>query len=143
MLALALDRTDEGLERDVRVARLLGQDTGAATPGPHDQRECRGDQDRDVATVVDFHEVGAQEDRARAPPAGEHGDCGRQRPVPAGADELEGHDGGDDHGAGHRDAVGDRQRIRRLEAYDEEDDAEEQHRVDATAGRSGRYWSPR
>jgi hypothetical protein len=55
---------------------------------------------------------------------------GRHRPVPAHAHELEGHDRGDHHRAGHGDTIGGRQRIRAAEADDQEDDAEEQQHVD-------------
>ncbi|MNJ32764.1 hypothetical protein D3C77_274380 [compost metagenome] len=121
---------DQVGQRQAVLARLVGQDLGAAHPGPHQHDQAAAQDQGHPGAVGNLQQVGGQEDRVDEAERHQRQQDGPHRPLPLVAHHGEGHQGVDHHGAGHRHPIGRRQIVRRLEGHQDEQHPHHQQAVD-------------
>ncbi len=125
-----LQHGDELEERHVGLAGLVGQDRDAAHPGPHHHDEDARQHEGHVAAVEHLEQVREQEQELDHDEGHDRGDRRDRRPFPGLPQHDVGHARGEQHRAGHRDAVGRGQCRGGAEQHGEHHDADQQQEVD-------------
>ena len=121
---------DEVFEEPVGLRALRGDQRLSALPGREEGEHHQREREREPAAVDDLGQVRAEEGEVDDQERGRAGHHEPQRLVPEGADDDEEQDRVDRERAGDGDAVGGGEAGRGLEAEDEPDHGDEEHRVD-------------
>ena len=131
MRRLLLQAVQQRFERHLGLARLVGEDAGAAPPGQDQHHHEDAEQQRHPGAFQQLEQVG-REERGVDEHQRHHQQRGLPgRPSPQLPDHDEAQHAVDHHGGGDRDAIGGGKRIRGVEQADQQHDAEQQRGVDA------------
>ncbi len=125
-----LQRGDHRLKGVAVFVQATNKLETLALPAGHHGEHHRAQGERQPATGEDLGEVGGKQRYVDTEQGGKQDGHQILVPVPAVLGHRAGEDGGEHHGAGHRDAVGRRQIAGVLEAHDDDHHRDIEHPVD-------------